>query len=125
MSSRNVQLRIKIKNLADEAKLIRLEERRALRSARWCREAKKDDSVPMRLYEDLHDHRTGLVRGVSRTNLLAYAALRGVPYSACEAKTKTEPDWAAVRSVALRFGAEAEVLDRWLETAKGALQLAA
>lgn len=125
METRSAQLRVKIKNLADEAGTIRHEERRALRDPRdFC------------LYGDLRDHRRGVVRRAARTALLAYALLRDVSYERCEQNAAADPDWAEVRKTAERFGAcrrpeEAEeawrtrreaqrqAFDAWLVAAKG------
>lgn len=93
MHNRTAALRVKIKNLADEARTIRLEERRALRHA---------DLV---LYRDLREHRRGVVRSVARVALLACAMIRATPYARVETKCGTPPNWAEVRKVAERFGA--------------------
>lgn len=97
MRNRTAALRVKIKNLADEARTIRLEERRAL-----GRTGHRPDLV---LYRDLRDHRRGIVRSVARVALLACALIRDTPYVRVEAKCATPPDWAEVRKVAERFGA--------------------
>lgn len=112
------QLRIKIKSLADEARIIRHEEdralgRKAIRRVRgpvpnkklrfeWGRTGRKPDLV---LYCDLRAHRRDVVRKVARTALLALAMIRGMPYARVERDALAAPDWAEVRKVAERFGA--------------------
>jgi len=65
-------LKVKIKSLAAEARIIRLEERRAGKSNT--------------LREQLYRHRTVDVRREQRASLLAYAFLRGRPLAAVEPK---------------------------------------
>ena len=69
-------LRVKIKSLAEEARIIRKEERKAL------------DHSDRATYEGLRKHRTQDVRGEARAAQLAYAFVRGRPY----AKIETRPD---------------------------------
>ena len=86
-------LRVKVKSLAAEAGIIRLEERRAL--------ARKD----MPLYESLRSHRRAEVRKEQRAALLAYAFVRGRPYSACERPGKDHPpDLERVKQLVEKFG---------------------
>lgn len=85
-------LKVKIKSLASEARIIRLEERRA--RARNRRE----------LRIGLADHRRGIIRKTARSSLLAYGFLRDVPYRVMEQKTHTEPDWGAVQRMIQNFG---------------------
>jgi len=69
-------LKVKIKSLAAEARIIRLEERRAGKSNT--------------LREQLYRHRTVDVRREQRASLLAYAFLRGRPLSAVEPRRRPE-----------------------------------
>ena len=72
------QLRVKIKSLAEEARIIRAEERR------WVVDGRKDNAT----WHSLNHHRRHDVRDEARASLLAYAYLRGVPYSVVENKTR-------------------------------------
>lgn len=74
-------LKVKIKSLAAEARVIRLEEKRA----------GKNNA----LREKLYLHRTVDVRKEQRASLLAYAFLRGRPLSAVEPKRRPELEWQA------------------------------
>lgn len=86
-------LRVKIGTLADEARLIRREERRAKGRRKRDKDGKvipgefkyRDDA----LYLSLRSHRLTDVRKEQRAALLAYAFIRNVPY------LKVEPrvDW--------------------------------
>jgi hypothetical protein len=62
-------LKVKLKSLAAESRIIRTEEKRA-----YTRE----------LHDELHLHRVKDVRGEARATHVAYAFLRGQPASGCE-----------------------------------------
>lgn len=106
-------LKVKIKSLAAEARIIRLEERRAGR-----------DNA---LREALHRHRIDVVRAEQRLSLLAYAFLRGRRLAAVEPKSAAPPDWVRVAKLVERFGtveygpkpkaAQAAALAAWKEAA--------
>lgn len=91
MQSKVKLLKVKIKSLAEEARIIRLEERRAI--------SRKDAYI----LAELHAHRVSIVRREQRASYLAYAFLREIPYARCEPRAKTDPDWALVQRVALKF----------------------
>lgn len=80
-------LKVKIKSLAAEAKIIRLEEER-----------RKD------LQSLLAEHRRGIVRHEQRHTLLAYGFLRGTPYLAIEPKCHEKPDGAKIWKMIDRYG---------------------
>lgn len=105
MKTRVTMLKVKIKSLADEARAIRLEERRALgrrESAGVFRG--RDDALRL----ELREHRVKDVRAEQRSSLLAYAFLRGRTLAACEgSKPKPghrEPDWKRVGELVWKFG---------------------
>lgn len=90
MKNRVRMLKVKVKSLAAEAQIIRLEESR---------------SVPGSVQQnELHNHWVRDVRAEQRSSLLAYAFLRGRPLAACEAKCKVEPDWKRVGQIVEKFG---------------------
>ncbi len=91
-------LKIKIKSLAEEAKIIRHEER-FVKS--WKREP---GELPNDLYFDLHKHRTKDVCKESRSSNLAYGYLREMPYLRIEEKCYTKPDWKNVERLVTRYG---------------------
>ena len=87
-----VFLKVKIKNLAAEAAIIRREERRF-----------KARNNPTRLA--LAEHRRGVVRREARDSLLAYAYLRDRPYASVEAgKCRTQPNWTNVARMVDKYG---------------------
>lgn len=88
-------LKVKVKSLAAEARIIRLEEKRA----------GKNNVVR----EHLHRHRTRDVRMEQRASLLAYAFLRGRPLAAVEPKRGAEREWQA----AARWKRVAEIVKKF------------
>jgi hypothetical protein len=106
MNERIIHLRIKIKNLADEARSIREEARKTSGMVKW----------------GLNDHRTGVVRPHARHNLLAYGLLRGVPYDVIERKCDEAPNFATVEKHAKQFGGDEDVIKAWVADAKAYLK---
>ena len=106
---RNPFLRVKLKSLAAEAKIIRAEEERA---------RKRGD---FHLVNELHDHRVFVVRRQTRATLLAYQFLRGVPYAKVEpeslkSKARTDTYYAAIK-MASKYGGldyNEDTFQRWL-----------
>lgn len=89
MRDRRIPLKVKIKSLAEEAKIIRKEE-----------EKTKDRS----LRSVLHFHRVSDVRKEARHSQLAYAFIRERSYKDVERTTKNEPSWARIWKIAEKFG---------------------
>ena len=131
-------LKIKIKTLAAEARFIRqlakrYEKRILIRTTidrltnkpheKW----KVVRNNPVRLA--LHAHRTGDVRIEQRLSLLAYAYMRGVPLIMVDRNTsrlkgnKFVPviDWAVVKNMAKRFGADVAGFDDWTRGVRPAI----
>jgi hypothetical protein len=125
-------LRVKIKSLAAEAKIIRHEEQkfptrtqRRLETAgytdeqsnRILRRAVKRMNHALRRsikdgvkrdhpeYVSLHFHRTVEVRSAARAALLAYGMMRGREYLHIEKKCYNPPDWIKVRENLATFAA--------------------
>jgi hypothetical protein len=90
MKTRVKMLKVKIKSLAAEAKIIRLEERRSRPGG--------DQQI------ELHVHRVRDVRNEQRCSLLAYAFIRGVALARCEARSESPPDWMRVSKLVEKFG---------------------
>jgi len=82
-------LKVKVKSLAAEAKIIRKEEKRCKNSS---------------LRNGLYRHRIDVVRYESRHTNLAYGFLRGRTYSQIESGAKKPPDWAKVRKMVEKYG---------------------
>jgi hypothetical protein len=94
-------LKVKIKSLSAEARIIRLEEGRSRGELRFL----------------LRQHRRREVRSESRASLIAYGYLRGRSYTCVEPGAKGRPDWSAVQRMVKKYGApEAlEKLKAWRE----------
>lgn len=73
---RNLELKIKRKSLAEEARMIRREELKL----------KSDGKGSSSQYNSLHEHRIGIVREASRYAHLAHTFNRGQSYHTAEAK---------------------------------------
>lgn len=102
----NVQLKIKIKSLAAEARLIRHEENKRKRFI-VAMEA-KDPAATAHAREEwlsVKAHRRGGVRSEARHSLLAYGFLRGRAYAQLESKCHpgNEPNWDYVEKMLRRF----------------------
>lgn len=109
MSARLRELKIKIKNLADEARTIREEERKTSGMERW----------------HLQNHRKTVVRQAARANLLAYACLRGMHYGRVEPRVGDEfrflwnraQIWKRVEKTVLTFGGDEALFKEWMADA--------
>jgi len=89
---RNPYLRVKLKSLAEEARIIRLEEQRA------------NQHRDFQLQNNLREHRIGKVRTAARETLLAYQYLRGKSYLSCESINSIPPNWKNVETMVRRYG---------------------
>jgi len=91
-------LKIKIVNLADEARTIRAEEAKTAGMEKWR----------------LQDHRKTVVRDAARCNLLAYAFLRGIPYDCVESPNTTKDvDLYRVKKIVKTFGGDQDAVLDW------------
>lgn len=80
------ELRIKRRTLAEEARIIRGYERKALAAARAANATNHADRAIIQYarYDSLRQHRIGVVRNAARLNHLAHAYLKGTPYAKVE-----------------------------------------
>lgn len=81
-------LRVKVKSLAAEARIIRHETARASKDIR----------------SDLSHHRRTVVRTAARNTLIAYAFVRGQAYRDVEPKADTQPNWKEVERMVKQYG---------------------
>ncbi len=107
MLDRRTHLKVKIKNLADEARTIRSEEQKAKKRSRSLAKKHggpiKDTYLRYSLWEHRCGPRDGIVRREARSSLLAYAFIRGLSYEQVEKKAKPF-DLAAVSRNIETFG---------------------
>ena len=82
-------LKVKVKSLAEEARIIRREERRA-----------RDPDLKL----ELATHRRNTVRREARHSLLALGYLRGRAYRAMERTCHQGPGWEEVERMVRRYG---------------------
>jgi hypothetical protein len=90
-------LKIKIKSLAAEARIIRHEE------LKW-KEAPRKGLDPHPMFFSLQDHRKKDVRREARAALIAYGFLRGRAYKLVEVSSHVAPDWTRACQIACKFG---------------------
>jgi hypothetical protein len=95
----NTYLKVKIKSLAEEARIIRREEWQIKSKPVGYRESGWSAKL-----DGLHNHRTQVVRPEARATQLAYGFLRGRLYSQIEAKASTEPSWDRVAAMVRKYG---------------------
>ena len=87
---RREMLRVKAKSLADEARIIRREERRAMGQLR----------------EELHLHRVNQLREAARATFLAYGIVKGRSVDVIEVPGSERPNglWKSVKAMVERYG---------------------
>ena len=79
-------LKVKLKSLSEEAKIIRKEEvKAALRARNAISEERRNSSLEV--HSGLHAHRAGVVKPEARATSLAYGFLRGRSYDQVEGST--------------------------------------
>ena len=93
----SVFLKVKVKSLAAEARIIRHEERKTRGQIRCS----------------LHEHRVGTVRREARNTLLAYGYLRARSYAQMERSPKTQPAWDSVERMIKKYGQIKQPLEEW------------
>ena len=89
MFTNGIKLKIKNKSLAEEARIIRKEERKLKKMIKHAREAKEKNECISAL-AGIQFHRKWDVRHEQRATLLAIAFLKGKPYSSVEPKRNPE-----------------------------------
>ena len=88
IQDRREMLRIKLKSLMEEARIIRKEERRTFGAFR----------------DELHLHRIMAVRQSARETHLAYGFIRGLKLEQMEATSHVPPSWEAIRKMIKKYG---------------------
>lgn len=89
-TDRRVMLKVKIKSLMEEARIIRKEENRFTGT----------------LHNELHLHRVLDLRRAARHAALAYAIVRGIDLERVEPIRYTEPNWAEVTRMVRKYGSK-------------------
>ena len=85
---RREMLRVKVKSLAAESRIIRQEEKHSRGLLR----------------DELHLHRVGIVRSESRSACLALGFIKGRTYEQMEKDPGTKPNWAKVNQLLKKYG---------------------
>ena len=92
-----VFLKVKVKSLAAEAKIIRREEQR-------CKSRPADKPGRTELLLQLKAHRRDTVRREARHSLLALGYLRGRTYRTMERTCHQSPSWSEVERMVKKYG---------------------
>jgi hypothetical protein len=118
-----VYLKMKIKSLTEEARIIRCEEKKYTKSGSF-----KDHPFHGVINFGLHDHRVREVRSALRNSYLAYAYIRGRKRVSVEHKCYSDPDYGSIARMAYKYGYSvhktrdrtkfAEMLCQWLHADK-------
>ena len=111
---RKTHLKVKIKTLVAETKIIYKEENK-LRNHKNFKD-QKDQSV-YKEYQELKSHRIKVVKDHTRHNLLAYGALRNIAYSKMEIKCHQLPHLQQVIKIAKAFNIDEKQLEIWIGNA--------
>ena len=85
---RREQLKVKVKSLAAEARIIRFQEQKSWGSLR----------------DELYLHRITELRSEARHSHIAYGLIRGKSLSQLEQKSETSPKWDKVRAMINKYG---------------------
>ena len=98
-------MKVKIKSLAAEARIIRHDERKALAHGRAAAKLQlsSESYDGYHTYSSLREHRISVVRTEARASVLAYAFIRGRPYRSVEPSCHEQPRWPLVQSIIQRF----------------------
>ena len=92
----SIELKIKIKNLADEARTIRQEENKLHGMDKW----------------NLQHHRKTVVRDAARRSQIAYQMIRGKDWESCTSHEHLvrATDWSHVKRMVTKYGTAETVL---------------
>lgn len=102
-----VYLKVKIKSLSEEARIIKREERK--HRGEWSGIA-----------SGLQKHRRFEVRPESRSAQIAYAFMRGRSFCQVECNAKREPDWKRIKALVDKYDSyqHRQGFDSWVKEAK-------
>jgi len=120
MFDRKPYLRVKIKSLAEESKIIKDEMARVSKRLRHAQVEETQDRLRYQMIS-LDIHRRMDVRSAARHSLLVYALLRDKPYKLLEEKCHTPPSMKRIAKEAERFGAKHDDIEKWVAEAKAHL----
>jgi hypothetical protein len=119
----SIELKIKAKSLAAEARIIRAEEKKLKAKARHAREHQQSDAETGHGYRlnRIYLHRTQDVRAEARATHLARAFMAGRPYVEIEASPRKKPPLVRTSDIVAKYHfmkkADAlEALQEWAET---------
>lgn len=130
MKPGTVYLKVKIKSLTEEARIIKREESKALCGARTRKQREMPFSEGYTTYEGLRSHRIDYVRPEARATVLAYNFLRGRTYQQTENNSHLyemptygrKVMWERVQKMVSKYGdktqAQQEALAAWIKSSE-------
>lgn len=113
-------IRVKIKSLAEESKIIKDEMSRVSKQLKRAQVDETRGRLQLQLIS-LDMHRRLKVRHAARHSLLVYALLRGKPYKMLEEKCHEPPSLNSIAKEAQRFGGSHDDIEKWVAEAKAHL----
>ena len=100
-------MKIKIKHLGEESRIIKNEKAKWLRKAaigrQKAKESGRENPAAPWMFDAIHLHRVNVVRPEARDSNLAYGFIRGHSYATVEEKRYTDPNWRNVLDIVKRF----------------------
>lgn len=114
----SIELKIKDKHLAEEARIIKHEERKLLKRSRTLRAQEhfvsNDEPLKQKMadrrrkaeagFNHLRHHRIEVVRKECRATHLARAFLKGLPATSVEAKAHEDPQFVRIMTMVNKYG---------------------
>lgn len=86
----SIELKVKVKSLAAEARIIKKEEQKQLAAYRWKKANRHNDANKhLRKYDDLYRHRKDVVSLICRLTHIARGYGKGLAYKDIEPKVKS------------------------------------
>jgi len=126
------ELKIKIKSLAEEARIIRVDERKLLGSWRWLEKNAQtgcvEKGLTRRKWSELRAHRIHDIRIEQRATLIAYGYLRGKAYRQIEQAphwlkppySRPGPSWTKITAMIVKYqGGDKKVVFEQLKAWRG------
>ena len=99
----SLELKVKAKSLAAEAKIIRIEERKLKNQMKWQKLRQLSIDTNQSIWASLNHHRRWDVRNEQRATYLARAFLAGTPYIEVEQKRKDVYEYKFVQKIVPRI----------------------
>lgn len=94
----SIELKIKLKSLAEEARIIRREELSIKNGKFSYRSNQRRESIYL--------HRTTHIRPIARATHIAYGLIKGLEYHQIEQRNYSNPNWKSVKAMVRKYGSK-------------------